>query len=63
MTIPARVRRKQGIREGDFLSMEEVEDGAIIMRLKKPLEPGRPVSSDEQRKILKDLGKLRENWR
>jgi len=30
---------------------------------KKPLEPGRPVGLDEQRKILKDLEKPRQNER
>jgi AbrB family looped-hinge helix DNA binding protein len=65
VTIPAGVRRKHGIREGNLLSIEAAEDGTIIMKLKKPLEPGKPVGLDEQRKILKDLEKLREkkNWR
>jgi len=64
VTIPAKVRRQQGIREGDLLSVETIKDG-IVMRSKKRLEPGRPVGLDKQRKILGDFEKLREksDWR
>jgi hypothetical protein len=35
----------------------------MIVKIKKPLEPGNVVGSEKQRKILKDLEKLRKIWR
>jgi hypothetical protein len=33
------------------------------MKIRKTLEPGRPVGPEEQKRILGDLEKLRKNWR
>ena len=63
MTLPAKLRRLHGIKEGDLLTIEARKDSTIVMKLKKPLEPGRPVGSEEQKRILNELKKLRESWR
>ncbi len=64
MTIPAKVRQKYEIREGDLLTIETTdEDRKIVMRVKNLPEPGRPGGLEVQKKILKDLEKFRKNWR
>lgn len=61
VTIPEEVRERYGIKEGDLLQLETGKD-SIILRLKPLPEPGRPVGIEEQRKILRELKKLRETW-
>ena len=63
VTIPVSVRRRCEIEEGDLLTVDTKDSRTIIMRIKKFPEPGRPVGAEEQKRILKDLEKLRENWR
>ncbi|MGI0079413.1 MAG: AbrB/MazE/SpoVT family DNA-binding domain-containing protein [Nitrososphaerales archaeon] len=63
VTIPADLRRRHGIREGDLLGIETKDDRTIVMKLKEPPEPGLPVGSGEQKRILEDLKKLRGRWR
>ena len=62
-TIPVSVRRRCQIEEGDFLTVDTMDSRTLVLRINKLPEPGRPVGSEEQRKILKDLERLRENWR
>ena len=63
VTIPAKLRRRYEIEEGDLLTVDAKDPGTILMRLKRLPDPGRPVGSEEQRRILRDLEKLRKNWR
>lgn len=63
VTIPARVRRRYEIEEGDLLTIDTKNPSSIVLRVKKLPEPGRPVGSEEQKRILNDLEKLRKNWR
>lgn len=63
MTIPAKVRRRYEIEEGDLLSIDTKNSSAIVLRVKKLPEPGKPVGSLEQKRILDDLERLRKNWR
>ena len=63
VTIPVSVRRQCQIEEGDLLTVDTKDSRTIVMRIKKLPEPGQPVGSEEQKKILKDLERLRENWR
>jgi AbrB family looped-hinge helix DNA binding protein len=62
VTIPATVRRRCEIEEGDLLTVDTKDSRTIVMRLKKPPEPGQPVGSEEQKRILRDLEKLRKSW-
>ena len=63
VTIPVKVRRQYEIEEGDLLTLDTKDSRTIIMRIKKLPEPGQPVGSEEQKRILGDLEKLRKNWR
>ena len=63
VTIPVKVRRQYEIEEGDLLTLDTKDSRTIIMRKRKTPEPGQPVGSKEQRRILRDLEKLRKNWR
>lgn len=63
VTIPVKLRRQYEIAEGDLLSIDAKDYQTIVMKIKKSPEPGRPVGSQEQKKILRDLEKLRKNWR
>jgi len=61
VTIPAEIRKRHGIAEGDLLQITE-EKGAIVLKSKRLSEPGRPVGKKEQKKILKELETLSEKW-
>lgn len=63
VTIPASLRRKCEIEEGDLLSVDLKDSRTIVLKLKEPLEPGKPVGAETQKRILRDLQKLRKNWR
>jgi AbrB family looped-hinge helix DNA binding protein len=63
VTIPVKVRRQYEIEEGDLLTVDAKRPGIIIMKIRKTLEPGRPVGPEEQKRILRDLEKLRKKWR
>ncbi|MHB2035584.1 MAG: AbrB/MazE/SpoVT family DNA-binding domain-containing protein [Nitrososphaerales archaeon] len=63
VTIPVKVRRRYEIEEGDLLTIEGKDSRTIIIKVKKLPEPGQPVGFEEQRKILRNLEKLRNNWR
>ena len=63
VTIPAKVRRQYEIEEGDLLGVDTKNPSSIILRVKKLPEPGRAVGSEEQKRILDDLERLRKNWR
>jgi AbrB family looped-hinge helix DNA binding protein len=63
VTIPVKLRRRFEIEEGDLLSIDAKDSQTIVMKLRRSLEPGKPVGPEQQKKILKDLEKLRKNWR
>jgi AbrB family looped-hinge helix DNA binding protein len=63
VTIPVRLRRQYEIEEGDLLSIDGKDSRTIIMKIKNLPEPGRPVGSQEQKRILRNLEKIRKNWR
>ncbi len=63
VTIPAKVRRQYEIEEGDLLTIDTKDPQRIVIKTKKSLEAGRPIGREGQRKILRDLEKLRKNWR
>jgi AbrB family looped-hinge helix DNA binding protein len=62
VTIPAKIRRRYEIEEGDLLSIDTKDPRTIVMKVKKIPEPGQPVGPEEQRRILKELESLRKNW-
>lgn len=60
VTIPAKVRRRYEIEEGDLLSIDTKSPSSIVLRVKKLPEPGRPVGLEEQKRILDDLERIRK---
>ena len=62
VTIPLELRSKLGIEEGAILDIK-AEDGAIIMKLTPPIEPGEVVGEEEHKKIIEELDRVRRNWR
>ncbi len=62
ITIPIEVRRKLGIREGDFLYVD-VEGDKIVIEKPGELKPGKPVGEEEYRKVLLELEEMRDRWR
>jgi AbrB family looped-hinge helix DNA binding protein len=63
VTIPVEMRRQYEIEEGDLLTIEAKDSRTIVMKVKRPPEPGRPVGAKEQKRILENLEKLRKGWR
>ena len=63
VTIPVRVRRQCAIKEGDLLTVDTKDSRTITMRIERFPEPGRPVGVEEQKRILRELEKLRGSWR
>ena len=62
VTIPLALRSKLGIEEGAILEIEEKE-GTITMKPTPRLEPGKPVTKEEYKQIIRELDELRRNWR
>lgn len=63
VTLPAEVRRRFEIAEGDLLDVETRGNSTIILKTKKLIEPGPPVGSEKQKQIMNELRKTRETWR
>jgi AbrB family looped-hinge helix DNA binding protein len=62
VTLPAKVRSKYRIEEGDMLELK-AEEGSITLRPRPLPEPGDPVGTEEQAKVLSGLKELRKKWR
>jgi bifunctional DNA-binding transcriptional regulator/antitoxin component of YhaV-PrlF toxin-antitoxin module len=63
VTLPVGLRRRYEIEDGDLLTIDGKDSRTIVLKVKKSIEPGRPVGLVAQRKILRDLEKLRKHWR
>jgi len=62
VTIPLGLRSKLGIEEGVLLEVKE-EDGAIVLRPTPRLKGGKIVGEKEHAQIIRELDKLRKDWR
>jgi AbrB family looped-hinge helix DNA binding protein len=62
VTIPAELRAKLRIDEGDILEAGERE-GTIVLTPSPPLEGGEVVGRDVHRKVIEELDELRRRWR
>jgi AbrB family looped-hinge helix DNA binding protein len=62
VTIPLELRSRLGIGEGTILKIEE-EKGAIVLRPAPPLEGGAIVGEEQHKKIIRELDRLRSEWR
>jgi AbrB family looped-hinge helix DNA binding protein len=62
VTIPAELRARLGISEGDVLEAGE-RDGTIVLTPAPPLEGGKVVGKEEHKKLIEELDQLRRRWR
>jgi AbrB family looped-hinge helix DNA binding protein len=62
VTIPLELRSRLGIREGTLLEVEE-EKGTIVLKPAPPLEGGKVVGEEQHNEIIRELDKLRREWR
>jgi AbrB family looped-hinge helix DNA binding protein len=62
VTIPSDLRERLGIQEGALLEVEE-RGGAIVLRPAPPLTAGKVVGEDAHRNVIRELDRLRRDWR
>ena len=62
VTIPAELRARLGISEGDILEAGE-RDGKIVFTPSPPLEGGKAIGREEHKKVIGELDRLRRGWR
>lgn len=63
VTIPQEVRRKLGIEEGDYVSIDTLSKTSAIIKRIIPVEDLAGAWDEEMDKIMKDVRKLWETWR
>ncbi|MEM2642298.1 MAG: AbrB/MazE/SpoVT family DNA-binding domain-containing protein [Thermoproteota archaeon] len=62
-TIPVKIRKKYGIKEGDKLLIEETKEGLIIKIIPRLEElAGIDAGIAEPEEVKKEIEKLREEW-
>ena len=62
VTIPAEIRARLRISEGDILEAGE-RGGAIVLTPAPPLEGGEVVGKETHKKVIDELDQLRRGWR
>lgn len=62
VTIPSELRARLGIEEGALLEVEE-QKGAIVLKPAPPLEGGEVVGEETHRQVIRELDRLRRDWR
>lgn len=62
VTIPAELRARLRIREGDVLEAAE-RDGKIVLTPSPPLEGGKVIGREEHKKVIEELDQVRGAWR
>ena len=62
VTIPLELRSKLGIEEGALLEAKE-EAGVIVLRPTPRLKGGKVVGEKEHKQVIRELERLRRDWR
>ena len=62
VTIPSVIRARLGIEEGSLLEVEE-QRGAIVLKPAPPLKGGKVVGEETHKQVIRELDKLRRDWR
>ena len=62
VTIPSVIRARLGIEEGSLLEVEE-QRGAIVLKPAPPLKGGKVVGEEAHKQVIRELDRLRRDWR
>ena len=62
VTIPSVIRARLGIEVGSLLEVEE-QRGAIVLKPAPPLKGGKVVGEETHKHVIRELDKLRRDWR
>ncbi|TLX95314.1 MAG: AbrB/MazE/SpoVT family DNA-binding domain-containing protein [Thaumarchaeota archaeon] len=62
VTIPSVIRARLGIEEGSLLEVEE-QRGAIVLKPAPPLKGGKVVGEETHKQVIRELDRLRRDWR
>jgi AbrB family looped-hinge helix DNA binding protein len=62
VTIPIELRSQLGIKEGALLEAKE-EEGTIVLRPTPRIKGGRVVGEKEHKQVIRELDRLRMDWR
>ncbi len=63
VTIPEEVRKKLGIEEGDYVSIEPISKTLAIMKPIIPIENLSGKWDEEMDRIMEDVRKLWKTWK
>lgn len=63
ITIPHDVRKKMGIEEGDYVSIESLNNTTALMTRVLPIEDLAGAWDEEMDKIMEDVRKLWKTWK
>ena len=62
VTIPSVIRARLGIEVGSLLEVEE-QRGAIVLKPAPPLKGGKVVGEETHKQVIRELDRLRRDWR
>jgi len=63
VTIPEDVRRKLGIKEGNYVSIETFDETSAIIKRIIPLEDLAGAWDEEMDRVMEDVARTRKTWR
>jgi len=63
ITLPRDVRKKMGIEEGDYVSIEPINNTTAVMKRFLPIEDLAGAWDEEMDRIMEDVRKLWKTWK
>jgi len=63
VTIPESVRKRLGIREGDYVSIEVSGEGEAILKRAISIEDLAGVWDEEMDRVMEDVKKIWKTWK
>lgn len=63
VTIPESVRKKLGVKEGDYVSIEPLNDTAAVLKRIIPVEDLAGAWDEEMDSVMKRVGELWKTWK
>ncbi len=62
VTIPKKIRESLGVEEGDVVEVR-AEGGVVLVKPIGSVKPHKRISKQEYQKLIRELDKMREEWR